>query len=279
MVPPTINPPPPTVSLPAALASDPFTPAHVITVCASGCNFTSLGDAIINANTKGWDYVQIKIAAGDYPFPDKNLVGGGAYPAHLWIKGVSVDGHSFPHLYGLTNTAGSIFGTSIWFSGNPSLTIDNLDIGPWNGWAIKQIDATTLTLRNVYVRDSAEGLITGNTTDFTLNICNSVFARNGGGPGPAHDIYVGQGNHGNVVNVVNTVFEQSIGGHGFKERAKTLNAKCSMFIVNQDEVYMGSETIDFSEGGQANLTNILSAGRRGPGVQRQPSLGQHALWL
>jgi hypothetical protein len=258
---PTISPPPPTAALPAALAADPFTPAHVMTVCASGCSFPSLGDAVLNAHTKGWDYVQIKISAGDYPYPQNLLVGGNLYPAHLWIKGVSADGHTFPHLYGVTDTAGSIIGTGAGWpaSANPSLTLDNLEIGPWNYWAMKQIDATALTLRNVYVRDSQEGLITGNTTDFTLNIYNSVFARNGGGPGPAHDIYIGEGNFGNTVNVVNSVFEQSLGGHAFKERAKTLNAKCSMFIVNQDGVYMGSETIDLSEGGDANLQHILSA--------------------
>ena len=36
----SIDPPAPAATLPAALAADPFTPAHLITVCASGCNYT-----------------------------------------------------------------------------------------------------------------------------------------------------------------------------------------------------------------------------------------------
>jgi hypothetical protein len=49
IVPATVNPAPPKASLPASLAADPFTPQQVITVCASGCDFTSLGDAMVNA--------------------------------------------------------------------------------------------------------------------------------------------------------------------------------------------------------------------------------------
>ena len=39
------------------VAADPFAPTHVLTVCVSRCNFTSLGGAITNANPQGWDFV------------------------------------------------------------------------------------------------------------------------------------------------------------------------------------------------------------------------------
>ena len=82
-------------------------------------------------------------------------------------------------------------------------------------------------------------MITGNTQRITLNLYNDVFARHGSGNGPEHDIYVGEGDYSSsVVNVKNSVFEQSFIGHAFKERAANLNATCSIFTVNQDMVYL-----------------------------------------
>jgi hypothetical protein len=257
-VPKTINPPAPTATLPTALAADPFVPQHVITVCASGCNYASLGAATDAAYDANWDNVQIKISSDEYVYPARPV--SSRYPAHLWIKGI---GTTYPHLTGATSTSGSLIGNSVWRNtGTASLTIDNLEVGPWNYWVMKQTDGTTWTLRNVYVRDGSQGLITGNSTNFTLNIYNSVFARSGSGNGPEHDVYIGGGAGNNTVNVLNSVFEQPITGHAFKERAKFFNASCSMFLVNEDDVYLGSETIDM-DSGQPNLTDILSVNGAG----------------
>jgi hypothetical protein len=256
VVPATINPPVPTQSLPAALAADPFVPSHTITVCASGCNYTALGNATDAAFDAGWDNVLIKISAGDYPFPAHAL--SNRYPPHLWIKGISSDGVTFPHIYGVTNTSGSIMGSTQYFTpGQASLTLDNLELGPWNYWTMKAQDATQWTLRNDYVHDTTQGLISGNSAHLVLNIYNSVFSRNGGADGPEHDVYVGEGDNANIVRVKNSVFEQAFLGHSFKERAQTFNASCSMFLVNQDNVYQGSETLDM-DSAQPILTNILS---------------------
>ena len=200
--------------------------------------------------------MEIKISAGEYDFPAHSL--GSRYVPHLWIKGISTDGKTFPHLFGFTQTSSSMISNSVpYATGAGTFTLDNVEIGPWNYWEVVQVDGSTWTLRNVYIRDGAQGMITANRTDFTLNIYNSVFSRNGGGNGPEHDIYVGEGGGHNIVNVVNSVFEQPIVGHAFKERAKVFNATCSMFAVNQDDVYLGSETIDM-DSGQPTFTNILS---------------------
>ena len=141
------------------------------------------------------------------------------YPAHLWIRGISPDGKTFPHLFGITQTAGEVFFTNKFGTGAASLTLDNLEIGYWNGKAIVPTDGTTWTLRNVYVHDTLDGFESGNSTNLTVNIYNSVFARNGGGAGPDHNVYIGAGNLGSTVNVINSVFEQANLGHSFKTRA------------------------------------------------------------
>jgi hypothetical protein len=253
VVPPTISPPAPTSTLPSALAADPFVPDHTFTVCASGCNYTNLGEATDAAASL--DNVLIKVSSGDYPFPQNYL--GSSYPPHLWIKGV---GATMPHFYGITNNGASIIGThQAACASNATFTMDNLELGPWNYWTVKSTDCITFTMRNSYIHDTPQGMITGNTQHLTLNLYNDVFARHGSGNGPEHDIYVGEGDQTNIVNVKNSVFEQSFIGHAFKERAKTLNATCSMFIVNQDAVYLGSETLDAAYAGQINANYDLFA--------------------
>jgi hypothetical protein len=80
----------PTQLLPAALAADPFVPAHVVMVCASGCDYTPVGDATFNA---GWEFVKIVVVkAEEYEYPAYAL--GASYPPHTWIHGVSVDGRN-----------------------------------------------------------------------------------------------------------------------------------------------------------------------------------------
>ena len=260
----SLDPPSPTATLPVSLAADPFTPQHTNTVCASGCDFTDLGSAVHNAFVNGWDFLKLTLSAGDYPNPQFSLPTPSEYPAHLWIRGISPDGKTFPHLFGTTQTFGSIFLTSNAASGAASLTLDNLEIGAWNAKALEPIDGTTWTLRNDYVHDTLDGLESGNSTNLTINIYNSVFARNGGGAGPDHNVYIGAGNLGSTVNVINSVFEQAITGHSFKTRALQNNFTCSMFLINEDNVYLASQDIDI-DGGTPVINKSLLVNANGAG--------------
>ena len=184
----------------------------------------------------------------------------------MWIKGISPDGVSFPHIYG--DNAG--FGVC---NGLGSVTVDNVEFGPSTTWMLGPRESVgTFTLRNVYVHDTAQALHTGayGHNPMVLNFYNSVIARSGGPNGPAHDVYA----ENDTVNVINSVFEQPIIGHAFKTRATNFTANCSMFLVNQDDLYKGTETIDFPDGGIAHVMNSLSDSGAGAGV----AWGNYSAW-
>jgi hypothetical protein len=234
-------------------------------VCISGSDFTDLGAATHNAHVNGWDNVELIISAGEYPNPQYLVPGPSEYPAHFWIRGISPDGKTFPHIFGSTSSGGVLFQTGNVTTGTglASLTLDNLEIGPWNGKAMIPGDNTAWTLRNVYAHDTLDGLESGNNWDTTINVYNSVFARSGGGGGPDHNVYVGAGNLGNTTNVINSVFEQANLGHSFKTRAKQNNLTCSMFVLNADDVYLGSQDIDIDWGTPIINKSLLVQGNGG----------------
>jgi hypothetical protein len=254
-----IDPAAPVATLPVALAADPFVPDHVITVCLTGgCDFTDPYSAMDSAHDLNWDNVQIKISAGEYLTLHPHLVP--QHPLHLWLKGLSPDGgKTRAHIFGTTDTGSNLFGVDFEFvsAGPPSLTIDNLEIGPWSYWMIGPRDFRTWTMRNVYAHDSLQNLISSNVVDQTVNFYNSVFARSGGGDGPEHIIYMGEGGGHSITNAVNSVFEQAIVGHTFKERSQVANFTCSMFLQNIDGLYNGSETVDM-DSGSPHFDKILS---------------------
>jgi hypothetical protein len=249
---------------------------HTNTVCPSGCDFTNLYDATHNAHINGWNFVELIISAGDYPVPAVAPPSPSEYPQNFWIRGISPDGKTFPHLYGTPPTTSAVFST---VNANPvigyTLTLDNLEIGYWNAWkAIIPGDSTTVTLRNVYVHDALDGDESGNNWPATFNFYNVVFARSGGGSGPDHNVYIGNGgivdgsgvptgNGGNTVNVVNSVFEQVNTGHSFKERAANANFTCSMLIANADTVYLGTGDFDADFGNMTINKSLLFQGNGG----------------
>lgn len=276
----SIDPPAPTASLPASLAADPFTPQHVMTVCASGCDFTDFGKAVHNAHVNNWDFVKINISAGEYESPPNEIPIGDDYPPHLWLRGLSPDGgKTRAHIFGPAVTSGSILSTSHVYPGvdgflqEGTLTVDNLELGWWGAKAIIPNDATTWYLRNDYIHTALDGLESGNVATMSMNIYNTVIARSGGGSGPDHDVYLGGNTQWRSVNTVkNSVFETPTNGHSFKTRSYTNNFSCSMFLENQDDTYMGSQDLDI-DGGETVVDKSLFFNGNGatPGWNNQQS--------
>src|SRR5262249_10496448 len=107
------------------------------------------------------------------------------------------------------------------FAGN-DVTVENVEVSGAhsrqnkNGAAIRFV-GRNLTLRNVFLHDSDDGLLTGNAfPDSRVLIEYSEFARNGDGDGYAHDIYVGVSNEMTVR--FSHVHDANI-GHLLKSRA------------------------------------------------------------
>ncbi len=262
-----ISPAAPVATLPSGEAADPFVPDHVVTVCpGGGCNYTHPGDAIDAVQTAGWDNVKINVSAGEY-LVDQNRGMPNISTHHMWIRGLSPDGGTTrAHLYGGTGNSSSIIGEDFIFSaaGSPSLTIDNLEIGPWDYWSAGIRDYRTVTFRNDYFHDAIQGLIGSNVVGYTVNFWNTVFERHGGANGPEHNVYIGEGDHSGtmIVDAKNSVFASANYGHAFKQRSQHSTQTCNMYIQNIDDVYNGSAAQDNMDG-QQQITNGLFVGGGG----------------
>jgi hypothetical protein len=240
---PTLPNTAPTVKAPAFAA--PFTPTHTLTVCAAGCNFTTLKAAAAAARTA--DNALITVAAGNY-YDDCVLIDG---PAHLWIKGV---GGKFPHFAERIKDCGK--GIIDWSAGT-RLVIDNIefsDIGSqWYHQAagVYVERGHEIWLRNNYIHDGSQGFISGRP-DIVGVFEHNHFARLG------HD-----GNHnvyfdGADLTFRNNLSEQTQWGHELKTRSKA-TVYCNMFIEGYDTVYRGSRDLDLAEGRPAEVHHNMFA--------------------
>jgi hypothetical protein len=268
-------------ALPADVGADPFVPAHVVTVCPSGCDYAHVEDAIsfVQSINPAWDNVEITIDAADYPFPNGNAFPVNAFnfpnmPAHLWFKGIvgrsGTNGTVFPRFFDapgdnpntseLINTAGP---TAIWF--------DNLEFGPFDFWCSIP-NAQSNTFRNVYFQQCAQGLINSDGPHHNVTILNSHFARNGNGSGPDHNIYQGAGDNADQLIITNSVIEQVNISHDVKTRAMATTLTCVKDLINQDLSFNGSELVDCSEGRICRVHNsLLVNGGGAPGWNQNNS--------
>ncbi|MGZ3159913.1 MAG: right-handed parallel beta-helix repeat-containing protein, partial [Burkholderiaceae bacterium] len=120
--------------------------------------------------------------------------------------------------------AGGVYalGKGIWVVVGTGTTIDNVEmygakVPDKNGAAIR-LDGRDLTMRNSFLHDNEDGILTSNDGVSNIIIESSEFAHNGNGDGYSHNIYVGnvnslvfRGNYSHDANV----------SHNLKSRAKT----------------------------------------------------------
>jgi hypothetical protein len=252
-------------SLPPSVNADPFVPAHVITVCVSGCMFDQINNAVLFSQGNGWDFVEVTVEPGEIDYdpthPSGNFVSldTTAIP-HIWIKGIignsGTDGTVFPHISGFSNTGGNLLGCH----GTGHGIVDNMEFGPFPGGLIGAGNCALLTLRNVYIHDSHQGYISGDSLHNSLEIFNSHFARNGG---QSHNLYQGQGDGNSFLHITNSIFEEAFVGHDIKSRSSETDINNSLIIMNSDDVNLGSEVIDASNGYILRVHNTVMV--NGPG--------------
>ena len=236
-------------SAPSPGFPDPFVPAQTLTVCPSGCNYKLPSQAVAAATG---DNVLITIQAGVYNDSVVMLQSG---PAHVWLKGV---GGNFAHFTGKPiNSKGTLD-----VAPNGILVLDNIEISDIDGNTNEPgiagvFDEGTgdLWLRNVYIHDGHQGVITNERMPPTKNVklLNSHFTRLGNYN--THNWYVGGGTAS--LDVENTISEWTAQTHEGKSRAVRTTYNCNRFVAAQNHWFPGSANIDLSEGSQATISNNL----------------------
>jgi hypothetical protein len=266
----------------------PFRPQHTVTVCQSGCTYSSLHTAVILVP----DYTLIKIKAIRKGFyrdcisiegPNTGGPGGGAGGpniTHIWIKGVSDDGDLVhlqaapPYTGYYCAEPGSTGGHGVLVIGADPLdvTIENLEISDCDGESNEgcvylhgAARGTTVRLRNVYLHDG-EDLVSfaGDNPGTHIIIENSRFVRGGHNYGGSqHNLYIGGCDPTKgppcTLDFRNNISEQTVAGHELKTRETTSTVTCNLFKEAYNPLHPGSADIDFSEGRISILNNNVVA--------------------
>jgi hypothetical protein len=113
-------------------------------------------------------------------------------------------------------------GKGTWVVDGNNMTVDNVEmygatVPDANGAALR-LEATGFTLRNAFIHDNQNGILSNGVTDSDILIEYSEFGHNGAGDGQTHNLYIG--------HVKSLTFRYSYShdanvGHNLKSRAST----------------------------------------------------------
>lgn len=111
-------------------------------------------------------------------------------------------------------------GKAIWVVGGSDITIDNVEmygaaVADKNGAALR-LEGTNFTLRNSFLHDNENGILSGVNTASTVTIENNEFGHNGRGDGYTHNVYIGKA--GKLTFRYNFSHDAHV-GHNLKTRA------------------------------------------------------------
>jgi hypothetical protein len=193
----------------------------------------------------------VEIDAGAYPS------GSALWPQdRLTIRGI---GASPADRARVTASHRGIEDRDVWLLTGDDVRIENVEISgaragsSRNGAAVRHM-GRNLVLRNVYLHDNENGLLTGDRApESEILIEHSEFARNGYGDGLSHNIYVG---HAGSLTVRFSWSHGARSGHLIKSRARR-----NLILANRltdGEQGRASYLIDLSIGGIAVIAgNVL----------------------
>ena len=190
----------------------------------------------------------IEIASGDYRGDTA------VWSAHrLHIVGamprprVFADGHD-------------VQGKGIWVMRGDDAIVENVDlsgarVADRNGAAIR-VEGRNFTLRDSYLHDNENGLLTGANATSEITIEHCEFARNGNGDGMTHNLYVGAVGK---LTVLRSYLHHAKGGHNLKSRAAA-SLLTDNRLADEADGHASYEA-DFPNGGRVTLTfNIFQKG-------------------
>jgi hypothetical protein len=196
----------------------------------------------------------IEIDAGTYP---GDVAVWGA--SRLVLRGVGTPGSGRARMAADGRSAQD---KAIWVIQGDDVRVENIEFtgaaaGAGNGAGIRA-EGNNLTIVNCDFHDNQEGILTtiGKVAG-TIDIENSIFARDGGDGGFAHEIYVG--NNVRQLIVRGSYFHLGNIGHLIKSRAQR-----SLIEANRitDETGTASYEIEFPNGGLAIVrSNMIEQGQ------------------
>lgn len=151
-------------------------------------------------------------------------------------------------------------GKAIWVVRGDDVTIENVEMSgahvpDRNGAAIRA-EGRNLYLRNVFLHDNENGLLTGASPSSEITIEHCEFARNGGGDGQSHNLYVGAVAK---LTVKQSYLHHAVVGHNLKSRA-AISILTDNRLADESDGRASYEA-DFPNGGQVLLAfNIFQKG-------------------
>ncbi len=207
------------------------------------------------------EYTTPSAAAAAARDGDTVEIAGGDYRADVAVWSANrlriVGGTPRPHIRAEGQDAQ---GKGIWVIRGDDTVVDNVEMSgarvpDHNGAAIR-VEGRNFGLRNSYLHDNENGLLTGANATSEITIDHCEFARNGGGEGLTHNLYVGAVAK---LTVSNSYLHHAIGGHNLKSRAVVSILTDNRLADEADG--RSSYEADFPNGGRVTLAfNIFQKG-------------------
>jgi hypothetical protein len=190
----------------------------------------------------------------------------GVYASNLTIRGVN----GRPKINANGKNA---MGKGIWVISGSNVTVDNVEmygakVIDKNGAALR-LEGTSFTLRNSFLHDNENGILTGVNTSSNILIEYTEFGHNGYGDGYSHNLYVG--NVGSLTFRYNYSHDANV-GHNLKSRARTNMIAYNRFssgVVGSTAIGKPSYEIDLPNAGTSYVIgNVIEQ----PASNSNPSL-------
>ncbi|MCS0809124.1 hypothetical protein NX774_14430 [Massilia agilis] len=171
------------------------------------------------------------------------------YPSNLTIRGVN----GRPKIDAAGKNA---LGKGTWVIEGSNVTVQNVEmvgarVPDQNGAALR-LEGTDFTLRQAFLHDNENGILSNPNTNSSITIEYSEFGHNGYGTGYTHNLYIG--------NVASLTFRYNYshdanGGHNLKSRART-----NMIAYNRFSSLAPGETGSTAAGKPSYEIDLPNAG-------------------
>jgi hypothetical protein len=154
-------------------------------------------------------------------------------------------------------------GKGLWILKGNDTTLIGIELSgvkvPDNNGAGIRLEGRGLTVRNCYVHDNENGILTSPNPESDIVIENSEFAHNGAGDGLTHNLYIGKIRS---FTLRYSYVHHAVAGHDVKSRAMK-NTIAYNRIMDEDKG-QSSYSVEFPNGGLAFVIgNLIEQGPKG----------------